>query len=89
MQRTAGNYKRSILTNKTDFDKIFGEINFFHSSRREALMKELEKHEKHLHQILAFHQPKKYDNDNTNAMESNMPSLFNNFTENDNLGIKY
>ena len=32
MQRTVNNYKRSILTMKTDFDKILAKINCFHSS---------------------------------------------------------
>ena len=55
MHRSVSNYKRSILTMKTDFDKMFGEVNFFHSNRGEALSREIQRHEKHLHQILAIH----------------------------------
>ena len=54
MRRSVSNHKRSILTMKTDFDKMLGEVNYFHSSRREALSREIERHEKHFHQILAI-----------------------------------
>ena len=33
MQRTVNNYKRSILTIKTDFDKLLAKINCFHFNR--------------------------------------------------------
>ena len=36
MQRDVSNYKLSKLTVKTDFDKIIGKVNCFHSNRREA-----------------------------------------------------
>ena len=37
MQRTVSNYKCSILTMKTDIDKILGKVNYFHSNHRKAL----------------------------------------------------
>ena len=52
MQRTVSSYKRSILTMKTDIDKILGKVNYFHSNHQEALNREIEKYEKPLHQIL-------------------------------------
>ena len=39
---------------KTDFDNILGNIDYFHCNRREALSREIEKHEKSLHKILAI-----------------------------------
>ena len=39
---------------KTDFVKILGKVNYFHSNHREALKIEIEKYEKRLHQILAI-----------------------------------
>ena len=82
MQRTVSIYKRSILTMKTDFDKILGKVNYFHSNHREALKREIEKYEKRLHQILAIRRQKKYERDNIDVRESNTPSLLNNSTEN-------
>ena len=46
IRRTVSNHKRSTLTLKIDFDKILGKVNYFHSNRREALSREIEKHEK-------------------------------------------
>ena len=54
MQRIVSNYKRSILTMKTDFDKILGKVNYFHSNDLEALNREIENYEKRLHQILSI-----------------------------------
>ena len=53
-KKTVSNYKRSILTMKTDFDKILCEINHFHSNDQEALSKKNENYVKLLHQILAI-----------------------------------
>ena len=60
MQRTVSNYKRSILTMKTDIDKILGKANYFHSNNWEALNREIEKYKKRLHQFLAIRPQKKY-----------------------------
>ena len=49
MPITVSNSKRSILTMKTDFDKILGKVNYFHSSDWEPLIREIEKYEKRLH----------------------------------------
>ena len=39
---------------KTDFDKILGKVNYFHSNHGKALNRETEKYEKRLHQTLAI-----------------------------------
>ena len=39
---------------KTDFDNNLGNINYFNYNRREILSREIEKHEKNLHKILAI-----------------------------------
>ena len=46
MQRTVGNYKRSVLLMKINFDKICEKVNYFHSNYLEALNREIEKNEK-------------------------------------------
>ena len=69
---------------KTDFDKILGKIIYFHSNHREALNREIEKHEKRLHQMLSICSQKKYQRDDIDVRESNKPSLLNNSTENEN-----
>lgn len=88
MHRSVSNYKRSILTMKTDFDKMLGEVNYFHSNRGEALSREIQRHEKHLHQILAIHWWKKYKRDKIDVRKSNISSLINNSTENGNFQKK-
>ena len=53
IHRTASNYKSSILALKADFDKTLGKVNYFHSSRREALSREREQYEKvHIKSLL-------------------------------------
>ena len=84
MQRTVSNYKRSILTMQTDFYKSFGKVNYFPSNNWEHLNREIEKYEKCLHQILATCWQKKYERGNTDAGESNTPTLLDNSTENQN-----
>ena len=88
MRRSVSNHKRSILTMKTDFDKMHGEVNYFHSNRREALSREIERHEKHFHQILAIRRWKKYERDKIDGRKSNISSLINNSTENGNFQKK-
>ena len=58
MQRTVSSYKLSILTMKTDLDNILAKINYFHFNDRETLIKEIEKYQKSLHQILAIRRQK-------------------------------
>ena len=93
MQRTVSNYKCSILTMKTDIDKILGKVNYFHSNHRKALNRGIEKQEKRLYQILAIFLQKKYKSDHVDVKESSTPSLRNSSTENgdfrkENINIK-
>ena len=61
MQRTVSSYKCSVLTMEAAIDKILGKVNYFHSNHWEALNREIKKHEKRLHEILAIRQ--KYERD--------------------------
>ena len=79
MQKTVSNYKRSLLTIKTNFDKILGKVNHFHSNHREALNKEIlamcqQKNTKEiilmLERVIHHH----YSNENGNLQKENISS---------------
>ena len=78
----------SILTMKTNIDKIIGKANHFHLNQSEALNREIEKYEKSLRQILAIRRQNKYERDNIDIRDSNTPSLLNSSTENRNFRIE-
>ena len=67
---------------KTNFDKILAKVNYFHFNHQEPLIREIEKYEKLLLQILVIRRSKKYQRDNIDVRQSNTPSLLNSSTEN-------